>query len=158
MHACISYFVSAVIYVSCQVLMISKETGHVSAMNAWMHGNIAWCRVQNISPTMDGTIVALGASAVICVVWTLIWPDKRNMSIHDMYQVDLPPCYLPVARTCMPAAFRRSVLKPESFFCRGSFLCPDKDLLWCCIRALSWRMRQLWLTITPKTPERWTEP
>lgn len=36
---------------------------------------------------MDGTIVALGASAVICVVWTLIWPEKENTSIHAIYEV-----------------------------------------------------------------------
>lgn len=32
---------------------------------------------QNISPTMDGTIVSVGVSLVICVVWTLIWPEKN---------------------------------------------------------------------------------
>ena len=33
--------------------------------------------MQNISPTMDGTIVSVGVSLVICVVWTLIWPEKN---------------------------------------------------------------------------------
>ncbi|CAL8465288.1 g4823 [Coccomyxa elongata] len=57
--------------------------GQAAAIIAWLvHTKIVYESVdinttQNISPTMDGTIVSVGASLVICVVWTLIWPEKN---------------------------------------------------------------------------------
>lgn len=44
---------------------------------------------QNISPTMDGTIVSVGASLVICVVWTLIWPEKNNDTWNAYKSIEL---------------------------------------------------------------------
>jgi hypothetical protein len=46
-------------------------------------------RAQNISPTMDGTIVALGMSALICVVWTLIWPEKDGVAFANYKSIEL---------------------------------------------------------------------
>ena len=45
---------------------------------------LPWCCLQNISPTMDGTVVALGVSFIICIVWTLIAPDKNDN--YDAYK------------------------------------------------------------------------
>ena len=48
--------------------------------------------LQNISPTMDGTIVAIGVSLIICVVWTLIAPEK-NANVYDAYNtIELEDC------------------------------------------------------------------
>jgi hypothetical protein len=41
---------------------------------------------------MDGTIVAIGVSLIICVVWTLIAPEK-NPNIYDAYKtIQLEDC------------------------------------------------------------------
>ena len=47
--------------------------------------------MQNISPTMDGTVVALGVSFIICIVWTLIAPEKN--ANYDAYKtIQLEDC------------------------------------------------------------------
>ena len=49
-----------------------------------------WC-LQNISPTMDGTVVALGVSFIICIVWTLFAPEK-NANFDAYKTIELEDC------------------------------------------------------------------
>lgn len=44
---------------------------------------------QNISPTMDGTVVAVGASLIITVVWTLISPEKNPDTYNQYKSIEL---------------------------------------------------------------------
>ncbi|EIE23218.1 urea active transporter [Coccomyxa subellipsoidea C-169] len=65
--------------------------GQAAAIIAWLvHTKIVYEVVdinttQGISPTMDGTIVAVGVSAIICVVWTLVAPEK-NPDVWTQYK------------------------------------------------------------------------
>lgn len=76
----------------------SALVGQAAGIIAWLvhtqvvYGSITQNTSQNISPTMDGTIVALGVSLIICVVWTLIAPE-RNANIYDAYKtIELEDC------------------------------------------------------------------
>ena len=68
--------------------------------------------MQNISPTMDGTIVAIGVSLIICVVWTLIAPEKDGN--YDAYKtIQLEDCEdLPSESEEDPMAMNRALKVP----------------------------------------------
>ena len=63
---------------------------------------------QNISPTMDGTVVAIGVSFIICVVWTLIAPEKDGN--YDAYKtIELEDCEDLPSETEDPMAMNRAL-------------------------------------------------
>ena len=70
---------------------------------------LTYAMVQNISPTMDGTIVAIGVSFIICVVWTLIAPEKDGN--YDAYKtIQLEDCEdLPSESEEDPMAMNRAL-------------------------------------------------
>ena len=64
--------------------------------------------MQNISPTMDGTVVAIGVSFIICVVWTLIAPEKDGN--YDAYKtIELEDCEDLPSETEDPMAMNRAL-------------------------------------------------
>ncbi|MCO5577805.1 hypothetical protein L7F22_031638 [Adiantum nelumboides] len=57
--------------------------GQICAITAWLlHAKIAYHRLtvsdtlQRLGPTLSGTVVSLLASGLICIGWTLLFPDK----------------------------------------------------------------------------------
>ena len=64
--------------------------------------------LQNISPTMDGTVVAIGVSLIICVVWTLIAPEKDGN--YDAYKtIQLEDCEDLPSETEDPMAMNKAL-------------------------------------------------
>ncbi|MCO5577813.1 hypothetical protein L7F22_031646 [Adiantum nelumboides] len=57
--------------------------GQICAITAWLlHAKIAYHRLtvsdtlQRLGPTLSGTVVSLLTSGLICICWTLLFPDK----------------------------------------------------------------------------------
>eukprot|EP00249_Psilotum_nudum_P005971 c19366_g1_i1 orf=48-2024(+) len=75
--------------------------GQLCAIIAWLvHAKVVYTHLsvtgtlQEIGPTMTGTIVSVVVSGVICVVWTIVYPDttdnyERFNEIHVMDDVDI---------------------------------------------------------------------
>jgi len=61
---------------------------------------------------MDGTIVAIGVSFIICIVWTLIAPDKDGS--YDAYKtIELEDCEDLPGSTDDPMAMNRALKVPR---------------------------------------------
>ncbi|MCO5581170.1 hypothetical protein L7F22_035048 [Adiantum nelumboides] len=59
--------------------------GQISAIIAWIvHAKIVYGELtisdtlQKLGPTMDGAIVAIVTSAIVCIIWTIVWPDTTG--------------------------------------------------------------------------------
>lgn len=77
--------------------------------------------LQNISPTMDGTVVAIGVSFIICIVWTLIAPQKDGN--YDAYKtIQLEDCEDLPSETEDPMAMNRA-LKVTKIVAQGRLQC-----------------------------------
>ncbi|CAL5222256.1 g4593 [Coccomyxa viridis] len=88
--------------------------GQACGIIAWLvhtqvvYGAITQDTAQNISPTMDGTVVAIGVSFIICVVWTLIAPEKDGN--YDAYKtIELEDCEDLPSETEDPMAMNRAL-------------------------------------------------